>query len=505
MPPVTDGQFSFNIDTFYVTASGGQLHRRAAPAEIKALYDTATTDKSTPDHPGHWYEAQLLHYGLPPSKVKATAKMRLLKAVQDGALSVPKESLQIEKNLKKEWKKQDSEEPAKTNTKTTTTKTVTTKTITVSKTVASKTTESKTTASKAAAKPAAVKTAAPKAATSKAAISKKDPALKATASKATAAKTAAAKATTTKAAPKAAAKPAAGKTATAKPATPKAASKKATAPKAAAPKATTTKSATSQSAPAKRKRASNAEETADKPQTAKRRVYGKKTQDNTNMPTNSYPGPSGWSEQPEQPEHQDAPPSYEIACRMDGEHPYDALDDQVDIDGPNEFGYGHYSESETCSEPPSPPRALKNTLGLLNGTYEVRCPHIECEWPDAVRGGIFLSLRLNGNEIWGTYELGAFKGVLWMPQRPMRPSFDRIPFKWRGRETGEGEMSFADDQDGWIEFLGDGDIVGMISCYGDVHFRGQRIDSSVRTASDLRNEWNRYNEEEYDRGCRSRW
>ncbi|KAI2749824.1 hypothetical protein DTO012A8_9844 [Penicillium roqueforti] len=267
MPPVTDGQFSFNIDTFYVTASGGQLHRRAAPAEIKALYDTATTDKSTPDHPGHWYEAQLLHYGLPPSKVKATAKMRLLKAVQDGALSVPKESLQIEKNLKKEWKKQDSEEPAKTNTKTTTTKTVTTKTITVSKTVASKTTESKTTASKAAAKPAAVKTAAPKAATSKAAISKKDPALKATASKATAAK-----ATTTKAAPKAAAKPAAGKTATAKPATPKAASKKATAPKAAAPKATTTKSATSQSAPAKRKRASNAEETADKPQTAKRRV-----------------------------------------------------------------------------------------------------------------------------------------------------------------------------------------------------------------------------------------
>ncbi|KAJ6152037.1 hypothetical protein N7497_006356 [Penicillium chrysogenum] len=34
-----------------------QVHRRAAPAEIKALYDTSTTDKSTPDHPGHWYEA----------------------------------------------------------------------------------------------------------------------------------------------------------------------------------------------------------------------------------------------------------------------------------------------------------------------------------------------------------------------------------------------------------------------------------------------------------------
>lgn len=53
MPPVTNGQFSYNVDTLYVAASGGQIHRRAAPAEIKALYDTATTDKSTPDHPGH--------------------------------------------------------------------------------------------------------------------------------------------------------------------------------------------------------------------------------------------------------------------------------------------------------------------------------------------------------------------------------------------------------------------------------------------------------------------
>jgi hypothetical protein len=185
MAPVTNGQFSFNVDTFYVATSGGQIHRRAAPAEIKALYDTSA-DKSTPDHPGHWYEAQLLHYGLPPSKVKATAKMRLLKAVQDGGLAVPKESLQIEKNLKKEWKKQDSEEQPQTNTKTTTTKTVTTKTVTVSKTVASNTIESKTTASKTAAKPvatkaavkpaavkpAAVKPAATKAATPKAAPSK---------------------------------------------------------------------------------------------------------------------------------------------------------------------------------------------------------------------------------------------------------------------------------------------------------------------------------------------
>jgi hypothetical protein len=339
--------------------------------------------------------------------------MRLLKAVQDGGLAVPKESLQIEKNLKKEWKKQDSEEQPQTNTKTTTTKTVTTKTVTVSKTVASKSTESKTTASKTAAKPAATK----------AAPSKKDTASN-VAPKATAAKTAAAKPavkpTTTKAAPKAAAKPAAvkaaAKTAAAKPATPKAAPKKATAPKAATAKATPAKSATPQTAPAKRKRTSNDEETLNKLQTAKRRVYAKKAQRDTDVPTNSHPEPSGWSEQPE---YEDAPPSYEFACRMvdifpliyrrklchsnlpdqDGEHPYDALDDQMDIDYDGE-----------SSDPPSPPRTLKNTLGLLNGTYKVRSSDIENGWPDAMPyEGITLSLRLNGNEMWGAYEFGALR------------------------------------------------------------------------------------------------
>ncbi|KAJ5164140.1 uncharacterized protein N7500_005970 [Penicillium coprophilum] len=470
MPPVTNGQFSFNVDTFYVATSGGQIHRRAAPAEIKALYDTSTTDKSTPDHPGHWYEAQLLHYGLPPSKVKATAKMRLLKAVQNGGLSVPEESLQIEKNLKKEWKKQDSNDQAQVNTKITTTKTVTTKTITVSKTTASKTPESKTTASKgvnkptlpkAAAKTSAVKSAATKTATPKVALTKKDTAPKTVAPKPTAAKSTAAKLATIKAALeaakpasiKAAAKSAGGKSAAAKPTTPKA-------------------------APGKRKRASD-DETPDQPQIAKRRVNSKKAQDNANASKNRHYKSSGWSEQPE---HLDAPPSYESACRTGGGDSFDSLFDVSE-------DFGHHREPDTNADPPSPPRALKKTLGMLNGTY---------------KDSRYLSASME-RRYGGAYEFGAFEGVLWMPERPMKSSFDRVPFKWRGRETGEGEMSYEDDQEGWIEFLGDGDIVGMISCYGDLHFRGQRIDSSVRTASDLRSEWDGYNDEAWAEENRRRW
>lgn len=152
------------------------------------------------------------------------------------------------------------------------------------------------------------------------------------------------------------------------------------------------------------------------------------------------------------------------------------------------------------------PQTLKRTLGLLNGTYEIRSPDIEEQWPDYMpSGGISLSLRLNGTEMWGTYDFGMFTGVLWIPQRPMKPSFEGLSFYWRGRESGTGEMSFGASNEGWIEFLGDGDIVGMINCCGDLNFRGHRVNNYVRTAQDLRDEWDGYNESEYEQENRSRW
>lgn len=50
------------------------------------MYDGSDGSK---DRPGHWYEAQLIHYGLPPSKTKSTAKMRLLDALNKGNVAVP--------------------------------------------------------------------------------------------------------------------------------------------------------------------------------------------------------------------------------------------------------------------------------------------------------------------------------------------------------------------------------------------------------------------------------
>ncbi|KAJ5467110.1 hypothetical protein N7475_004862 [Penicillium sp. IBT 31633x] len=109
MAPVHHGHFSFNVDTFYVTSSNGHIHPRATHSDLEAVFNTAVQDRSSsPDHLGHWYEAQILHYGLAPTKHKATAKMRLLEAIQQGSLQVPKYILKIEEDLRKEWIKQDS-------------------------------------------------------------------------------------------------------------------------------------------------------------------------------------------------------------------------------------------------------------------------------------------------------------------------------------------------------------------------------------------------------------
>ena len=98
-PPAMD-IFSFAGDSLFVEASGNNLHRRATAPELQAHFAAAE------DQPGHWYEAQLHHYGLKPSKAKGTAKMRLYEAVKKGDLAVPAHLLSLEADLKREWKAQ---------------------------------------------------------------------------------------------------------------------------------------------------------------------------------------------------------------------------------------------------------------------------------------------------------------------------------------------------------------------------------------------------------------
>ncbi|CAM1503575.1 Fc.00g011660.m01.CDS01 [Cosmosporella sp. VM-42] len=104
-PPVCEDGFAFANSEFFAEASGHHRHRRATPAELKTHF-TSGSDK---DRPAHWFEAQLIHYGLQPSKTKSVARMRLFDAVNAGKLTVPSHVTKLEGKLKKEWVKKDRE------------------------------------------------------------------------------------------------------------------------------------------------------------------------------------------------------------------------------------------------------------------------------------------------------------------------------------------------------------------------------------------------------------
>ena len=102
-PPIAEGRFAFANGDFFAETSGQKRHRRATVGELKEHFSSGT-DK---DHPAHWFEAQLVHYGLKPSKTKSVARMRLFDAVNRDNLAVPSDLVELEAKLRKEWAKND--------------------------------------------------------------------------------------------------------------------------------------------------------------------------------------------------------------------------------------------------------------------------------------------------------------------------------------------------------------------------------------------------------------
>ncbi|MCJ1462926.1 hypothetical protein MMC07_001530 [Pseudocyphellaria aurata] len=104
-PPVSRDGFHYNGD-LYVEVGNLNRHKRASVAEITDLLrPNLKKGNKVPgkDAFGHWYEAQLIHYGLPPTKDKARAKMRLLEALNASALAVPPTIVNLEQSLRKEY------------------------------------------------------------------------------------------------------------------------------------------------------------------------------------------------------------------------------------------------------------------------------------------------------------------------------------------------------------------------------------------------------------------
>jgi hypothetical protein len=100
-PEIKIGDFLYR-DTLFVDLGSNKRHPRASPQDLKVLLlpKSGTAPK---DQVAHWYEAQLIHYGLPRSKDKNTAKVRLTNAITAKTLAVPKEVTKMEAEMKKQY------------------------------------------------------------------------------------------------------------------------------------------------------------------------------------------------------------------------------------------------------------------------------------------------------------------------------------------------------------------------------------------------------------------
>ncbi|KAL1835778.1 hypothetical protein VTJ49DRAFT_6089 [Mycothermus thermophilus] len=462
-PPVLDG-WSYSGE-FYVAVSGNNKHRRAIIPEIRAIVNG---EDGVGDRPGHWYEAQLLHYGLPPSKTKGTAKMRLFDALNKNQLSFPAHILKIEADLKKEWARKQREarralsQPARPvaapspapNSK--------------KRKVDDKL--SKTTPAKPAAKKAepAASTAAPAAAKKVTATPKAAP--KATPK------------TTAKAAPKTAApKPTKPVPAPSTPAAP--ARQKQTARRGTSSTPARARAGASSSRPVA---APPAEEQPRPPrtkQTARRSRPFDPGAYQSRRPTGTAPPRlPQYDATPSQWDHHDDPPP-----------PYSEFPDNDDYDNYRSAYGDSYGDDSRHDHEPLPP------LGLLNGRYNVKCT-APARFRDGNVGDSILIFTLEGNELWGYFEIGPLRGVLHLDERPWQSSREKFFFDWRAedhdgvRHCGTSAAPFECE---YVVFLGDGEIAGELRMFHEmIEFEGYRVAGqgtrSEMSVAEMKRKWDEF-------------
>lgn len=476
-PPACEDGFSFANGEFFADASGQNRHRRATPAEVKEHFKSGN-DK---DRPAHWFEAQLLHYGLPPSKTKSVARMRLFDAVNVG-LKVPGHIAKLEGKLKREWTKSDKEAKKEL------TNAGGSKETTIAKKPATKASEKKPTTKSPAKKPA-MKASEKKPATKPPTKSKTKPATK----------------------PKTETKTIKTETKTIKTETItiKTGTNKKTPAKKTDAKQTTAKAVVG----SKRKAAASSSSAPKKPKTTTSQVTPRRDLFSTAArrgtfsqgPTRESPrGDYGGYDSDDYGRDSD-----DYGRNSDDSGRCSSGYDRDSNDYENDSGDSDRDSDDYDSDSDNYPRSSSNANNRakpcpMNGFYSLSCPYVTEEWPHY--GDEFeLSLSYDGSFLWGRFDFGVIEGVLRIDSPPKRPTTRQVSFSWRGREA-EGE-TFWDRQDGWIKFLPSGKVEGYID-YQSITFSGRRDAYDERDNAEpcvLVQEWEDYTEGNHEWERRARW
>lgn len=514
-PPVSRDNFFYNGD-LYIEVANSNRHKRAPISEITTILrpDLKKANKNLPaDQVGHWYEAQLMHYGLPPSKDKARAKMRLLEALNQKKLVVPEEIVKMEAEMKKEYEK--AERKARKEHK-------------ASQQVVGGKSESPT----------------KKSGTPKVGKKRKNDEVSSPAEKAKPKGTKVAKKTEESGPSKPAKRikkdigpsnpngtsvvetshPLTGETIYKRPAQ-TAKSAKLSAIYHANPgmcprpvKPGSFKYSLTPLGPfnmfeedllqPKDMRVKNLEEQLAAVKKPAAKKDSKVKQEAKNEETSSKAKKSSVKKGPSRKEEAGfkKEPSVNSKVKTEKKAP---VKRQASVEKETK------PKKESITTPSSQlksenqinwiPIPHPRPLGLINGLYDISCPTVEREWSCT---DLSLTLTLNDTSVWGAYDLSMFSGILFLPHRPWEVTNRPLRFTWRGRENSEGEMSFGASCVGEMTFLGDGNIEGWISVYGRCEFSGVRrpeAGTAVRTCRSMRDEWEGFNQNAYDYESSARW
>ncbi|KAI0340987.1 hypothetical protein BDW22DRAFT_373419 [Trametopsis cervina] len=161
-----------------------------------------------------------------------------------------------------------------------------------------------------------------------------------------------------------------------------------------------------------------------------------------------------------------------------------------------------------------PNGAAKLEYRDTSGQYDVDCPGLRDNWGEHFMGTYTLKMSPSKgmSRIWATFDFGVVSGIMRCTALPVAVG-ESCTFYWRGREEGEGEMTFSDCNNGTITFCGNGRIEGTIA--GDL-FKETPFSGTVNSGASRNTIWARYipewkeeyrgiNEVAYNAAARSRW
>ncbi|KAG5649673.1 hypothetical protein H0H81_002551, partial [Sphagnurus paluster] len=111
------------------------------------------------------------------------------------------------------------------------------------------------------------------------------------------------------------------------------------------------------------------------------------------------------------------------------------------------------------------------------GRYNIMALFLRDEWPDDTeKMSLKMSISRGKSHFWVWFHFGIVSGIMRSCSTPPTHVGDKVRFQWRGREEGEGEMTYDEENTASITFLGEGRIRGRMRWDGQLfEFVGKKV------------------------------